>query len=235
MKKVLLLISLFAFCQLFSQKEYSFDYGLIYGFKSKTGKPFSEIYIVNSKKNNYYLYIHDGDSINSVLHFYDYEGLFVNGKMKDSDAYQSAVYQVNCYEVFPREDSYKYKKNDYEFKNLNDTIINDTSYYHYKIVSLKSLKFQKRKKIETVHFIVDKVSAFFTPFLWNPTLYEVWKHDKNIPNGYPKIIFKENFEGKITTVLTLLSIKKIDRKLTIPEECDYTNKKRKYKPLIKGF
>ena len=36
----------------------------------------------------------------------------------------------------------------------------------------------------------------------------------------------------MTTILTLSSIKKIDRKLTIPKECDYTNEKIKYKPVV---
>ena len=220
MKKIFLLISLFAFCQVFSQKEYNFDYGLIYNLKSKNGKNYSETYLVNSKKNNYYLYIHDGDSINSALHFYDYDGLVVNGNLTNSKAYNTSSYIINCNDVLPFKNPFKYQIDNYEFKNLNDTIINDTSYYHYKIISLKSIKFQKRKKIETTHYIVDKSLTNFIPFLWHSTLFEVWKHKKNIPNGYPKIIYRENFEGKITIVVTLSSLNKTDRKLIIPKECD---------------
>jgi hypothetical protein len=230
MKKVFLLISLFASCQLFSQKEYNFDYGLTYSFNLKNGKTNTNIYLVNSKKNNYYLFIHDGDSINSTLHFYDFKGLMVNGMMINNKAYQSSAYISNCNEVLPLKNSYKYQINNYEFVILNDTVLNDTSYYHYKVRSLKSLKFQKRKKILTTHYIVDKSSNNFIPFLWNSTIYEEWKHEKSIPNGYPKIIFYENFEGKITTVFSLVSIKKIERKLTIPNECDYTRGEIKYKP-----
>lgn len=237
MKKVFLFASLFVYCQLFSQKVYNFDYGLTYSFKLKNEKTATNVYLVNSKENNYYLYIHDGDSINSTLHFYDFKGVMVNGMMKNAKAYQSSAYISNCNEVLPLKNPYKYQVNNYEFVNLKDTVLNDTSYYHYKIRSLKSLKFQKRKKILTIHYIVDKSSNKFIPFLWNPTIYEEWKNEKNIPNGYPKIIFKENFEGKITSVFSLVSIKKIERKLTIPEECDYTKAGIKYIPktTFNGF
>jgi len=226
MKKVVLVFSLFVFCQMFGQTKYSFDYGLNYEVKSENGKDSTKVFLVNSKQNNYYLYIHDDDNINSEINFSDFEKLVVIGKMKNSIVYKTSDYIANCDDVFQFINPYKYQVKNYKFINLNDTIINDTSYYHYKTVSLKSLRFQKRKGIKTIHYIINKDSNFFTPFLWSSTLYEMFKYKNELPNGYPKMIYMVNADNKLTSTLNLLKITKIERTLTIPEECILTNSKK---------
>jgi hypothetical protein len=226
MKKVVLVLSLFIFCQMFGQKKYSFDYGLNYERKDENGKKSSEVYLVNSKQNNYYLFIHDSDSINCKINFNDFEKLVVIGKMKTSIVYKTSEYIANCDDVFQYISPYKDQVKNYKFINLNDTIINDTSYFHYKTVSLKSLRFQKRKGIESIHYIINKNSEFFKPFLWSSTLYEMFKYENTLPNGYPKMIYLINADNKLTSTFNLLKITKIERTLTIPEECILTNSKK---------
>lgn len=43
-----------------------------------------------------------------------------------------------------------------------------------------------------------------------------------LPNGLFKIIYYTNLKGEITFKQELLNVVKIDKYLTIPEECDYT-------------
>lgn len=226
MKKVVLVFSLFIFCQMFAQTKYSFDYGLNYERKDENDKKSSEVYLVNSKQNKFFMYVHDSDSINSEIHFYDFEKLVIIGKMKNSIVYKTSDYIANCDDVYQFEYPYKDIVKNYVFVNMNDTIINDTSYYHYKGMSTKSLRFQKRKDIQTIHYIINKDSSFFTPFLWHASLYEMFKYKNILPNGYPKMIFMKNAANKLTVSLTLLQITKIERTLTIPEECILTNSKK---------
>jgi hypothetical protein len=226
MKKVVLVLSLFIFCQMFGQKKYSFDYGLNYERKDENGKKSSEVYLVNSKQNNFFLYVKDNDSIYSEIHFFDFEKLIIHGKMKNSIVYKTSDYIANCDDIFQFKNPFKNEAKNYKFINLNDTIINDTSYFHYKTVSLKSLRFQKRKDIQTIHYIINKDSNFFTPFFLHATLYEMFKYKNVLPNGYPKMIFMKNLDNKLTLSLNLLQITKIKRTLTIPEECMLTNSKK---------
>lgn len=228
MKKVVLVFSLFVFCQMFGQTKYSFDYGLNYEKKDENGKKSTEVYLVNSKQNNYFLYVKDNDSIFSEIYFFDFEKLLIHGKMKNSIVYKTSDYIANCDDVYQFDYPYKDIVKDYVFVNMNDTVIADTSYYHYKGMSTKSLRFQKRKDIQTIHYIINKDSNFFTPFLWQASLYEMFKYKNILPNGYPKMIFMKNVANKLTVSLTLLQITKIERTITIPKECILTNSKKIY-------
>lgn len=64
-------------------------------------------------------------------------------------------------------------------------------------------------------------------------MYEKWVDTKTIPNGLVKIIYFIDTKGEITSKLNLQGIVKIDKYLTIPEECDYTKDEiRNYKPKV---
>ena len=146
----------------------------------------------------------------------------MNAKMNKKDFYNAETISNNCEQTLKYISLGKEKTADYSFFNLKDTIIADTVHYHYVLKSNKSLKYQKRKKIVSAHFIVDKFSPDFDPFLYQSVMYEEWKINKNIPNGCPKLIYFINYDGTTDSKLRLVKAVKIDKYLTIPDECDYT-------------
>ena len=223
MKNLFLLLFIGIALQCFGQKKYSFDYSIVYEEScSKHAKPNEMIYLINSKKNNYKVFAHEKDSTSFSIHFWDEEGVSVYGAMTKKDFYKVETISNECSQTFRYTSLAKITKNDYTIIHCSDTIVNDTSYYHYKIVSTKSLKYQKRKNIVTAHFIIDKNKSEFSPFFSESVMYERWVDSKTIPNGLVKIIYFIDTEGKITSKLNLQGVIKIDKYLTIPEECDYT-------------
>mgnify|MGYP006175110057 CR=1 FL=1 len=221
----LLLFVLFAsFC--YSQKSYSFDYVLEFDNAISLKKDKKEYaikaYLVNSTKNNFILYLGESDSLKLSFHFLDQEGISLKSTIDKNLFIKSKTIATICKNVTRYVNPFKFQVNNYEFLNMNDTIINQQSYYHYCIKSTRSLKYQKRKKIATIHYIVDKNSPDFLPFLTLPTCYEEWKKERNIPNGIPYTIYHKNREGEITFKMQLKSSTKIDKFLVVPEECDYT-------------
>jgi len=188
-------------------------------FKAKT----SDLYFINSKSINYYLgESKDKDSINMNLIFLDHNGISSISKIAIQDFYKAEVFANECNSVLKYSNQYKYKANEYTFVKHNDTLINNVFYFHYEIKSIKSIKYQKRKKIQSAHLIIDKKSQEFTPFLYNPLFYNLYSKTPILPNGLFKIIYYTNLKGEITFKRELLNVVKSDKYLTIPEECDYT-------------
>ncbi len=216
-----LILPLLSFCQ----KKYTFDYALIFDETCKLHtKPNQMIYLVNSKINSILYYIHDRDSVNYTCHFTDRNGVISNNGIKKTDFFRAETISNDCHEVYRY--TIKDKKDDYDFKNLKDTIINDTSYYHYELRCNKSLKYQKRKKLQVCNYIINKNQDSILPFLEHPTAYEKWKGYKNIPNGFPKMIYYSNLDGKITFTCKITNKVKIEKFFTIPTECDYSEKSK---------
>jgi hypothetical protein len=208
----------------FSQKKYHFDYVLLYENSSINSKTkTSDLYFINSKSINYYLgESKDKDSINMNLIFLDHNGISSISKIAIQDFYKAEVFANECNSVLKYSNQYKYKANEYTFVKHNDTLINNVFYFHYEIKSIKSIKYQKRKKIQSAHLIIDKKSQEFTPFLYNPLFYNLYSKTPILPNGLFKIIYYTNLKGEITFKRELLNVVKSDKYLTIPEECDYT-------------
>ena len=224
MKRFFLLLLCFVGVLGYSQKEYHFDYALLYEYSfidSKTKK--SNLYLINSKSINYYLgESRDKDSINLNLIFLDHNGISSVSRIAIQDFYKAEVFSNECNSVVKHTNQYKNKANEYAFVKHNDTLINDVSYYHYEIKSIKSIKYQKRKKIQSAHLIIDKNSQEFTPLLYNPLFYNLYSKTPILPNGLFKIIYYTNLKGEITFKQELLNVVKSDKYLIIPEECDYT-------------
>ena len=220
--------SLLLFCFIgsfgFSQKNYHFDYALLYEYSSINSKvKTSNIYFINSKSINYYLgESKNKDSININLIFLDHNGISSISKIAIQDFYKAEVFANECNSVLKYSNQYKYKANEYTFVKHNDTLINNVFYFHYEIKSIKSIKYQKRKKIQSAHLIIDKNSQEFTPLLYNPLFYNLYSKTPILPNGLFKIIYYTNLKGEITFKQELLNVVKSDKYLTIPDECDYT-------------
>ena len=220
MKKILLFLFLSQIY--YAQKTYKFDYILEYKNKIDSTKLISNpTYVINSKANNYYILIFKRDSLNIGFLFGDMNGNKrprINTDVSETAFNKTRSISVTCEAIsYTGEYPFKYKVKDYYFENLKDTIIDDTSYYHYVIKSNKPSKYQKRKNIGQTHFIVDKNSPSFLPFINHPTIYEEWKTDmKIIPNGILKIKYNTNWENKITDKWVLEKITPIEKEVVIP-------------------
>ena len=218
----MLLVLLCYFSQV--QINYLFYYAFLYEFSSINSKTkTSNLYLINSKSVNYYLgESRDKDSINMRLIFLDHNGISSVSKIAIQDFYKAEVFVNECNSVVKHSNKYKNKANEYTFVKHNDTLINGVFYFHYEINSIKSIKYQKRNKIQSAHLIIDKNSQEFQPFLYNPLFYNLFNKTPTLPKGLFKIIYYTNLKGEITFMQELLNVIKVDKYLTIPEECDYT-------------
>ena len=222
MKRFFLLLFCLVVSLGFSQKQYHFDYALIYDNPiSVENETKSNLYLINSKDNSFRTLVSfDLDSINASLRLIDYDGLFVNSNVKKVKFYEAETLSNECNSV--HRFSNKYKIKEYNFIKHQDTTINDTVYYHYSINCNKSLAYQKRKKIVTSHYIIDKNSEQFKPFLYHTTVYNKWVETLELPNGIIKMKYDVNVEGKIIFKQELIKVIQINKFFTIPDECDYT-------------
>jgi hypothetical protein len=219
----LFFIVLFCSQFLFSQKVYHFDYALEFDNSIKIYKTDStSVFLVNSKSNNYMLFLINKDSLNYNLDFVDQEGNSIQSKIDKKDFNKAETISNNCSHVTGFHNPYKYQIKNHKFVNYKDTIINNVLYFHYAFKCTKNKKFQERKGIVTTHFIIDKNSNFFTPFLLRATMYEEYKLERNIPNGIPFITYEVDVNGEIVKKMQLINKIKIDKKFTIPSECDRT-------------
>lgn len=232
MKNIFLVLFVLITHTIYAQKNYYFDTALEYKF-SHNDKEYLHSYLINSKDNNYLLFIKDNDTLNYELQFKDRNILSFNTKVKKDDLAKAESILINCGDVKQNNNPFKYKVNEYEFLNLTDTIINSTEYYHYVIRSNKSAQYQKRKKIAKYHYIVRKNTPEFLPFFTEDTPYEEWLKEKKTPNGLVYMIFKETSLGKISTYLTLNKTIQISKNIIIPLECDYSIDKNRIENKVK--
>ena len=224
MKRFFLLLFCFVGSLGFSQKQYHFDYALIYDNPISVDKETkSNLYLINSKDNSYHTFVSfDKDSIKASLKLIDFEGLIINSNVSKGMFYKAETFSSECNSVYRFSNKFNYKTKEYDIVRHQDTTINDTIYFHYSIKSNKSLEYQKRKRIVTSHYIIDKNSEQFKPFLYHSTIYNKWLETLKIPNGIIKIKYDVNVEGKIIFKQTLVKVVQINKVFTIPEECDYT-------------
>ena len=225
MKNQFLLFLLFTISQFsFGQKKYSFDYAIQYNFQtSDTPKVQNRFYLTNSKDNSYVLWVTEEDSLNYKLFFIDQNGIASTTYLNRKDFFRAETIYLKCDFVTRYSNPFKNQTNNYDFINQKDTLINNISYPLYIIKSNKP-KREKRKKLATIHFIVEKNTAFHLPILLDATPYEEWKKEKNIPNGIAKQIYSIDYsEKKMFYTFNLVGYTKIEKFLIVPDECDYTN------------
>ena len=224
MTRLFLLFFVFIGSFVNAQKKYHFDYALSYDNPiAITPGNKSNLFFINSKDNSFAMYVFDNkDSIHLNINLYDFKGLIVTSNIKKDLFYKAETIKNDCSSVLKGSNPFKYKSKEYVFEKLNDTIIKDSLYFHYVLKSIKSLKYQKNNKIVSTHFIIDKESSDFMPFLSHPTIYNNWIETLKLPNGIIKIKYDVDVEGKIVLKQELIKLVKIDKYMTIPEECDYT-------------
>ena len=208
----------------FGQKKYSFDYAIEYNFqKNETSKVEKEIFLTNSKDNSYVLRVIDKDSLNYRIFFVDQNGTLSDTYISKKDFFKAETFELKCEFASRYSNPYKYQTDNYDFIIQKDTLIDNSDYQMYIIKSNKS-KRAKRKKLGTTHFIIEKNTYFHLPIFEEPTSYEEWKKEKNIPNGIPKqFYFTKYSDNKRLCMHNLVHFVKINKFLVIPKECDFTD------------
>lgn len=213
----MLLVLLCYFSQ--AQINYNFDYALVYKNSSEQKE---SLYFINSRDNSYALYSQKNkDSVNTNINFIDFRGLTVNSLVDKTLFFQAETFNNDCSSVHKFSmDLFKKKAKEFVLIKHNDTLINDTLYFHYATKSLKKLSYQKRKKLREVHFIIDKNNNNFMPFIHHPTIYEHWVSTLQLPKGLITIEYHQSLDGNIVFKRELIQTIKIDKYLRIPEDCD---------------
>jgi hypothetical protein len=222
--KILLFLIVLIGIPSFGQKKYLFDYMMEYYRKdTDTSKVKKEYILTNSKDNSYTLTLYEKDSLNFNLFFLDQNGIYSKSILDKKSFSRAEFVTLNCGVVSGYGNPYKYQTKNYDFINKSDTIIDGQHYFHYFFKSNKPKK-EKRKKLATEHFIVEKNTSFHLPILTFATSYEEWKLEKNIPNGIPKQMYMVTYKEKeLFLFYELKRYAKINKYIIIPEECDYTN------------
>ena len=224
MKQLISLIITFSTFLCYSQKHYKFDYLIQLNYTiykdSLVEKTFSRYYFTNSKNNNFLAEITEIDSLNYNMIFKDENGLNFNVNFLKSDLNKAEFINIDCIYVQKRKNPFKHLINDYDFINLNDTIIDGTEYLRYELTSIKP-KRKKRKKLGYETYIIYPNTDFHLPIFIYSTPYEEWKSKRNIPNG----IFKErllfDYYGKLIVKEEVIQYQKMNKTIVIDKECDY--------------
>ena len=221
----------------FSQKQYEFDYLIEYeltiykdSIKIKN-RPFREkdktlkkYYLTNSKSNNYSAVITESDSLNYKMIFKDEDGIYSNIIILKSDLNNAEFINIDCEFVVSYQNAFKHKTKYYDFFKLNDTVVNGKTYSKFKLESIKP-KRTKREQLGTEFYIIDKETSFHLPVLDFSIAYEEWKKEKNLPNGIYTEKYFIDYYGSLDSKEKLIHHWKIDKKIVINNDCDYTEKR----------
>ena len=248
MKKTVLFLILFINIMSMAQSTYSFDHLLVYKEKCSdkhcafniliaqhikknvNHEPIDYVYVVNSTNNNYYIQANEDrnqkDKQNFELNFHAYTDkkvIHVPTKINIDGLYKTKKIIVEC-SRFRTNNQTKETSDfkDYYFENFKDTIINDTSYYHYALRKIEKVV-EKDHCFGSIHYIVYKDNPNFLPMLDYIGQY-VWNRNKNIPNGYLKLRYHANFIGEIRSSLELKDIFSTQKQFIIPKECEEKEK-----------
>lgn len=220
----------------FSQKQYEFDYLLEYElllFKDsikiknryyfEEDKKLKKYYLTNSKRNNYTAILTDLDSLHYQMSFKDEEGILSHFKILKSEFIDIKYLSIDCQNITSYINPFKYQTKNYAFSKLNDTIINGETYGMYKLASNK-MKKTKRMKLGSEIYIIDYKTSFHLPIFDLSTAYEEWKQDGNLPNGIFVEKYFVDYYGHLDSKEKLISYKKVEKKILIGNDCNYTVK-----------
>lgn len=235
MKFLLIIFTLFStFC--FSQKNYEFDYLFEYeltfykdSIKVKNrsfyekNKTIKRYYLTNSKSNDYKAFITEIDSLKNHLTFIDKNGILSNVTFLKADFDKAEFIDIDCKNVLKHSNSPKFKNKNWSFLKVNDTLIKGKTYSKFKMESIKP-KRTKRKKLGVMYYIIDTESSFHLPFMNFTTTYEGSKNGGILPNGIFFESYFIDYYGDLKAKEKLIKYWKIDKKITINHECDYTKK-----------
>lgn len=220
-----------------TQKTYSFDFAVVFETHlTQTKKTYKNSYFINSKLPNYYAFIKDLDKDTLSLSFIDNNGTKVyDAKFKSTSFANAENISFDCKLVKEHHFYFAYKSKDYMMQKLTDTIIRDTSYQHVVFKSKKNIGYQKRKKIVSRFFIIDKRAQNTPIFIFpNELLFDIYMKSSQLFEGRIRSAYDKNSEGKIEATYNYIYTK-IHRNIIIPEDCDFTLQKNKIKNKVRKF
>ncbi len=206
----------------FAQKTHTFDHVLEYEFQlNEDAETQTQLFFTNSKDNSYLLKVFEKDSTNFKMHFEHYDSIISSDiTVRKKDFYMAETVSIRCGSLNSRSNPYKKSAKKIDFTNLKDTIIDNIFYHHYQARS-NEYKREKRKKLATAHYIIDKETENHLPVIRFGNLYERWLQTRNIPNG----VFKEKYYISYTTkkkglIYRLKRMEKTKKYIQIKEGCN---------------
>jgi len=232
-KNLILLMFLFCFFLGYCQKQYFFDYKIVYNLQVKDSSQSTEVfYYTNSKDNSYRLRVAEKDSLHFHVRFLDQNGTVSEIIFTKEEFLNAKQIVLDCEIVHSYNNPYKYQTKNYDFSFKKEK---EESFY---ILKSNKPKREKKKKLGTFYYYVKSNTEFHLPLLEHATAYEEWKLEKNIPNGIPeKMYYLEYGKSQASDFHKLKDIIKIDKMLEVPKDCDYTdpNTPRKYRMEINVY
>lgn len=218
MRKILSTILVFISITSFGQKTYEFDYLLEYDFywDFRSPKPIKYLYLTNSQNNEFTAVVTKKDSATLKLDFLDHKGNHSINYINAEQFYTSFDFRIKCGNVKPHTNTKKSLIKRFDFIVLKDTLISGNSLGHY------ILKSNRKDESAIEHYIVDISLDNHLPILRYATAFGKWEATKNLPNGIISEKYLMGRNGKKRHKLTLKNYSKINKIITIPEDCDYS-------------
>lgn len=223
MKTLLQITLLLVSISFYSQQKFHFDRAVVIKSeyqKNDSLERFEHNYLINSKNIDYIASIKfKKDS--TLLYFSDINGIqIIQANFKSLEFNASESYAIDCKLVSNFSNTYKFKSDEYDFVQLQDTVYEEKSCYHIVIQSNKSLKYQKRKKISSCHFIIEKdINEVPHVYVGGPLFINTWKKNNLSIKGKTIFSYFKSYNGEITRKDSY-EYAEINRNLIIPAACD---------------
>ena len=223
MKKIILIITSFFSILTLAQKKYTFDKAVAIEVNDIKDSIVSKQYnLYNSMKDNYFSSIYFTKDSTSIF-FRDFNGIQIIQARVDSTSFiKSETVTIDCKLVGKNYNNLKFKAKEYDYVQHDDTIYNGRSCMHLELKSNKNFKYQKRKKIQKCHIIIEKDEKQI-PFIFFNTelLFNTWKKNNLNIKGKTVYAYFIDIYGNITMTFAF-EYSDINRNFIIPEDCDYT-------------
>jgi hypothetical protein len=212
-----------------AQKTYSFDSLLEYEFrKTESSPPKKAYFLANSKDNSYVLEAVERDSLKLTLYFTDQNGIRSVTNLDKKSFLGIKSLPLPCVYVSRYKNPDKEMVSEYSFLHDKDTVVSGISGDVY-VLKADDRKRERRKKLGTAVYVIDRSQSSQLPLLPFATAYEEWKAEKSIPNGIPRLMFLKSYKSKRSTIYVLKKVSEVSRSVVIPSDCDYTAEKQKSK------
>ncbi|OMP32296.1 hypothetical protein [Mangrovimonas sp. DI 80] len=192
---------------------YNFDYRLEYEIENNRSDSIKNVnYYINSSDNSYYADIRNDSNKRNQLYFRDQDKLTALATLdRNYKKLNSLVIPKNF--TNPFDNIYEKKAKKYVIETLNDTIINNKNCSRV-IFKMTNAKKANKNKLACHIYVID-TSTPMQPFLAEPTILNIWRLHKNMPQGL--IIEKQvyNNDGKLYYVEKLKKVTPINFRLII--------------------
>lgn len=211
-------------CIGFAQKHYKLDYAIEYTREwNEPRKEETFFFLTNSKDNSYFARLTSKDSLAYEILFIDQNGNSSRTTVSKDSLKMAEYIHLRCENVGKYRNPYKRRVKDYDFVNLEDALIDGEKFASYKLKYVKGERKKRRKKVGSLHYIIEDSTAFHLPILYLATAYEEWLISRNIPNGIIKEKIHLGYKEDTLYIEKLVGYRKIDKKIVVQDSCDYSH------------